>query len=186
MANCQAVSDPAETAYPLPDGIGREHFERDQGVKRHASVVSIVVLGCLLALALSGVLGGGFNAKLSTSNSRVVLTYRGPTVIRNGMFFEAHAIVTAKQPIKKLVVAVDQSLIHDLTMNSMVPQAGDETFKDGAFRFSYDKLDMGESFDIKFDFQINPSLFAGTAGRISVYDDKTLLAELPLTITVLP
>ncbi|HET7411613.1 MAG TPA: hypothetical protein VFJ18_03040 [Pararhizobium sp.] len=180
------MSDPVESAYRLPDGIGRQHFERDEGMKRHASVLSVIILGCLMAVALSGVLGGGFNARLSAGNDRVALTYFGPTIIRNGMFFEAHAIVTAKQPIKKLVVAVDQSLIHDLTMNSMVPQPGDETFKDGAFRFSYDKLDKGDSFNIKFDFQINPSLFAGTSGQISVYDDKTLLAALPVTIAVLP
>jgi hypothetical protein len=178
------VSDPR--TYELPDGIGKEHFERDLGVKRHASVLSLLILGGILALALSGVLGGGFDASPSVENDRVVLSYHGPTVIRNGMFFEAHAIVVAKQPIEKLVVSVSEPLIHDLTMNSMVPAAGEETFEGGAFRFSYDKLDKGNTFDVKFDFQINPSLFAGNEGRIAVYDGETLLAALPVSITVFP
>jgi hypothetical protein len=184
MADSQGVSDPG--TQELPDGIGQQHFDPVHGVRRHASVVSLLILGGLMALALSGVLGGGFNASPSVENEHVVLAYHGPTVIRSGMFFEAHAVVVAKQPIKKLVVTVSESLIHDMTMNTMVPAAGEETFEGGAFRFSYDKLDRGNTFDVKFDFQINPSLFAGTEGRIAVYDDKTLLAALPVSITVLP
>jgi len=135
---------------------------------------------------MTGLLGGGFNSKLRTENDQVSLAYAGPTHLRNGMFFEAHVLVRAKQPIKKLVIGVEGSLIHDLTMNSMVPAAAEETFEDGAFRFTYDKLDAGENFDVKFDFQINPSLVAGTSGRVAVYDGDTQLASLPVEITVWP
>jgi hypothetical protein len=115
-----------------------------------------------------------------------VLTFDGPRFIRNGMFFEAHAIVLAKEPIDKFVLVIDESLIHDMTMNSMVPAAAEESFESGNYRFSFDRLEKGDTFDVKFDFQINPSLLAGNEGSIAVYDDKDMLAELPVTITVLP
>jgi hypothetical protein len=175
-----------DTAHSLPDGIGEEHFDSGEGVRRHASVLSLLILGGILATALTGFLGGGFNERLTTENEHVVLTYDGPTVIRNGMFFEAHALILAKEPIDKLVLEVSEPLIHDMTMNSMVPAAAEETFEGGSFRFKFDRLEKGDTYDVKFDFQINPSLFAGNEGHNAVYDDKDLLAEVPVTIAVLP
>lgn len=174
------------SARKLPDGLGHQHLEADRGVGRHASLLSIIVLGLFMAIALSGVLGGGFNSRLQIENDRVALTYAGPTTLRNGMFFEAHVLVKAMKPIGKLEVALDPTLVHDLTMNSMVPAAADETFENGDIRYSFDKLDAGDTFDIKFDFQINPSLFKGTKGHITAYDGDTELADLPVTIAVLP
>lgn len=180
------VSDVPELVRPLPDGLDKRHLERDRGFRRHASVVSLCVLGAIIAIALSGLLGGAGDSHLTTANDHVVLTYEGPTRIRNGMFFEVHVHVTARQPIKKLELSLDPSLERDITMNSMIPAAADETFKDGAFRYTFDKLDAGDKFDVKFDFQINPSLFAGNKGNIAVYDGDAKLAALPVSITVFP
>ncbi|MGN6550172.1 MAG: hypothetical protein ACTHJ3_09800 [Pararhizobium sp.] len=180
------MTDLPNPVTPLPDGIRKQNLERDRGFRRHASVVSLCVLGAIVAIALSGVLGGSGDSHLTAENDRVVLTYEGPTLIRNGMFFEAHVHVTARQPIKKLELSLDPSLERDITMNSMIPAAADETFKDGAFRYTFDKLDAGDKFDVKFDFQINPSLFAGNEGDIAVYDGDAKLATLPVSITVFP
>lgn len=186
MTDIPVVSTKAATSRKLPDGLGKQHLEQGKGVERHASILSLGVLGCFLAIAMTGTLGGGFNSHLEIGNDRIALAYDGPTKLRNGMFFEAHVLVRALQPIKKLEISLEPSLVHDLTMNSMVPAAADETFEDGAFRFSFDKMETGDRFDVKFDFQINPSLFAGTHGRIAVYDGDTELATIPVDITVWP
>lgn len=175
-----------QSTHQRPDGIGDQHFDGSEGIRRHASVLSIAVIGALMAVALSGVLGGRFNDRIEDENGGARIAYVGPTIIRNGMFFEAHAMVHADRTINKPVLSVDESLMHDLTMNSMVPAAGEESYEDGAFRFTYDKLDQGDGLDVKFDFQINPSLMAGVAGKIAIYDDKVLLAEIPVELTVLP
>ena len=44
----------------------------------------------------------------------------------------------------------------------------------------------GETLDIKIDGQINPSLFAGTQGRIELRDGERVLAAVPVEMTVLP
>ena len=58
--------------------------------------------------------------------------------------------------------------------------------KDGAFRFDYGPLKAGETLDIQIDGQINPPLFAGTHGRVAVFDGERELVGIPLRITVLP
>ncbi len=184
MADSSAVQD--GRANPFPDGIGQQHLEPGRGARRHSSTLSLLLLAGLLALAFSGVLGGGPNIRKSAENGRAAITYDGPRFIRNGMLFEADAIVRANQPIGKLVLAVTPSLINDMTMNTMEPAAGQETYEDGAFRFTYGKLDKGDTFNAKFDFQINPSILGGNAGHIAVYDDQTLLIDLPVAITVFP
>lgn len=175
-----------QDAYRLPDGLSGEHFDSGEGVRGHASVLSSLLLGGILAVALTGVLGGRMEDRRTVENDNATLTFEGPRFIRNGMFFEAHTIAVAKKPIDKLVFVVSESLMHDITMNSMVPAAGEETYEDENFRFTYDKLDAGDTFDVKFDFQINPSLVLGTEGEVAVYDDRELLAKVPVKITVLP
>jgi hypothetical protein len=184
VADSPAVQD--GLAHDFPDGIGRKDLANAEGAGHRASVLSLLVLALVLAVALSGLLGGGPMPRKTADSARATLTYVGPRFIRNGMFFEAYAVVRAKQPIDKLVVAINESLVHDMTMNSMVPQATDETFEDGSFRFSYGSLDAGQTFTVKFDFEINPAMLAGTAGRIAVFDDHDPLVELPVIITVYP
>ena len=64
MADMPIVNTKAAMPRELPDGLGRQHLEADRGVGRHASVLSIIVLGIVMIVALSGALGGGFNSRL--------------------------------------------------------------------------------------------------------------------------
>jgi hypothetical protein len=41
-----------------PDGIDDNALDTGRGVSRHASVVSVILLGAVLAVGLSGVAGG--------------------------------------------------------------------------------------------------------------------------------
>lgn len=180
------IGDAGSPDVSLPDGISARHFADSRSFKRHASLVSLLALGGILALTFTGLLGGEMQVSRTASTDAADLTFVGPRFIRNGMFFEAHVLIDAKHPIDKLVVAIDHSLISDMTMNSMVPAAADESTEGGALRFEYAQLDAGDHFDVKLDFQINPSLVLGTDGKVAVYDDEKRLAEVPVTITVLP
>ena len=180
------MSDASTGSRPLPDGLGKQHLAENGGFGRHASLLSLAILGALMIAALSGLFGGDGDNRLQVSNANVVLTYSGPTRLRNGMFFESHILVTARKPIGKLELAIDPSLVRDLTMNSMTPAAADETFKDGAIRYSFEKMAAGDKFDLKLDFQINPSMFAGNSGRVVALDGDEPLATLPVSIVVDP
>ncbi|MFN4096895.1 MAG: hypothetical protein ACK4GG_09020 [Sphingomonas sp.] len=172
------------SAVPYPDGIDPVHAEPRDGAWRRW--IAIVLLAGVMIAALLGAFGGGKARPLIVERPGVRLEVATPRVIRNGVFFETLIRVTARAPIDNAVIAVDATLWRDMTINTMLPAPGEESFKDGAFQFDYGPLRPGETLDIKIDGQINPPLFAGTRGRIAVLDGGSELAAVPLDITVLP
>lgn len=175
-----------DSGTPFPDGIDRQHAEPQRRLGRHASPISILLLAALLALAFTGLLGGQPNETYRKASPEAELTVNMPRVIRNGEFFETRITVAPHQAFGDLVVAVTPSLWRDVTVNTHVPGAAEESFGDGAFRFSYGPVEAGRPVEIKLDSQINPALFGGTAGSIWLFDGDRPVAELPIAMRVLP
>lgn len=153
---------------------------------RHASPISILILGGLLLAAGLGFLGGQPSPPKAADFGEARLVVKTPTIIRNGEFFETDLTLTARVPLEDAVIAVSPALWQDMTVNTMIPAPAEESFEDGQFHFSYGPLDAGESVHVKIDGQINPPLFAGTRGQISVLDGKRRIGAMPIRIKVLP
>ncbi|MGH6696009.1 hypothetical protein [Sphingopyxis sp.] len=153
---------------------------------RHASPISILILGGLLLAAALGFTGGQPSTPRTADLGDVRLTVKTPTTIRNGEFFETDITVRAEVPLDDAVVAISPALWHDMTVNTMIPAPAEESFEDGRFHFSYGPLAAGDSLHIKVDGQINPPLFAGTRGEIAVLDGSRRIGAMPLRIKVLP
>jgi hypothetical protein len=169
-----------------PDGLANDHARSPRGFGRVTPVLSLLVLCTLMALALSGVLAGGTTPVVRASFARAELATGIPERLRNGEFYEMRLTVTARQDIAKLRLAVTPTLWRDMTVNTMVPAAGEESFEDGAFTFDYGALRAGDRFEVKIDGQINPPLTIGTRGTIALYDGDTRIGALPVAIRVLP
>ena len=174
-------SRPAEP----PDGIGPGHLEPHRGLARHASPASIVVLAALVVFGLSG-LAGSRSGTTDIANAAVELSVRAPSVVRNGEMLEAVIDVRPRRRIGKLVIGIEEGLWREVTVNSMVPAAAEESFEGGLFRFAFAAVEPGQSFVFKIDQQVNPALGGRNRGRVVVFDDKDRLAELPLELMVLP
>jgi hypothetical protein len=170
----------------FPDGLAHRHLQGNEGWLKHASPVSVAVLGAVLLLALSGLLGGSGDAEISAFAPDADLVVTTPTTVRNGVFFETLIEVRAKRDFGELVLAVEPSLWRDVTQNSMLPAAADESFEDGRFRYSYGKVEAGRSLTVKIDSQINPSLVAGDEGTVAVLDGDRKVAEVSVPMRVLP
>ena len=153
---------------------------------RHASPISIQILGGLLLAAGLGFLGGQPSPPKAADFGEARLVVKTPTIIRNGEFFETDLTLTARVPLEDAVITVSPALWQDMTVNTMIPAPAEESFEDGQFHFSYGPLDAGESVQVKIDGQINPPLFAGTRGQISVLDGKRRIGAMPIRIKVLP
>ena len=153
---------------------------------RHASPISILLLGSLLLAAVLGFTGGQPSPPRTADFGDARLTVKTPAIIRNGEFFETDVTLTADAPLDDAVIAVTPSLWHDMTVNTMIPAPAEESFEDGYFHFSYGPLDAGERLQVKIDGQINPPLFAGTRGEIAVFDGDRPIGAMPLRIKVLP
>lgn len=170
----------------FPEGLGDPHLQEPPPLVRHASPLSLLILGTILALAAGGFVGGVGQSHLVTTGEDSRLEVETPEVLRNGEFFEMVVRATPGRPVADLVIAVEPSLWKQLTQNSMIPAAAEESFSDGAFRFSYGEAAAGESVEVKMDFQINPSLFGGVSGAVSLLDGEAPLVSLPVSIEVRP
>ena len=171
---------------PFPDGLDDGHAAERGGFQVHASLVSIVVLGALMALAMTGLLAGARTPPETVRAAAAELQVTMPRTLRNGEFFEMDVAVTARAPIADATIVLPPGLWRDMTINTMIPAASEEEFKDGAFRFRYGALKAGERLAVKIDGQINPPLTWGTRGAVTLYDGDRRLAELPVRIRVLP
>lgn len=169
-----------------PDGLGEVHAARRGRLHRHASLFSLIVLGALMALALSGLLAGGRAHTTLAAAPGATLGVSAPRILRNGEFFEMRVAVEAKVPITDATLAIPPELWRDMTINSHVPAASEEAFEDGAFAFHYGPLKPGERLEIKIDGQINPPLTLGTRGFVRLQDGDRAIVTAPVAIGVLP
>jgi hypothetical protein len=176
------MSTTAKTAYP--DGIEARHVREAPAWRRHASPLALVVFGAVLLLGLLGVLGHERDWRAQADGTAI--SVHMPEVIRNGEFLEMRVTIEAQEAIGELGIGVDQALWEDLTVNTMIPAATEETSADGAYRFTFGELAAGSRFDLKIDAQVNPDIVGGNEGRITVYDGDVPLVSLPLQMAVLP
>ncbi|CCW19281.1 hypothetical protein EBBID32_36470 [Sphingobium indicum BiD32] len=58
-----------------------------------------------------------------------------PDTLRNGMAFETIVEVTPRRPVGDLVIAMSDGLWREMTINTMMPAAGEESHKDASHRF---------------------------------------------------
>lgn len=173
------------TVPPLPDGIEDRHA-RPKRFHAYANLVSLLVLGALMVTAMTGWLAGGRTTPRRVAGPAAKMIAAIPDRLRNGEFFEMRLTIQATQPIADATIAVPATLWRDMTINSMIPAASEEAFKDGAFRFRYGRLKAGDTLALKIDGQINPPLTIGTRGTIALYDGDTRVAALPVHIRILP
>jgi hypothetical protein len=174
------------TADSFPDGIDPDYVSSPSALRRHASPIWLVLLGGLLAVALTGLLGGGSVSVLTSEGPGASLQVESPVILRNGEFFEMVVRMTARRPIDDLVLSIEPGLLERLTQNSMLPAASAETFDGGSYRFSYGAKQAGETVMVKQDFQINPDLLGGVSGRIALLDGDAEIAGIPMAIEVRP
>lgn len=183
-----AASGKAAGASParFPDGLDDGHAQARDGLHRIPNLLSILVLGAIVAAALLGLFGGGRSRPITISGPDATLTVTTPRTMRSGLFFETRIAVVAHRPIKDVVIALPPALWRDQTINTAIPQSEKEEATDGSFAFHYGPLSAGATLDLKFDGQINPPLFAGTRGSITLRDGDRPLATIPLTYRVWP
>ena len=168
----------------FPDGIADDHIRPIEGWRRHASPLSLVVFGVIVAVALSGWLGR--ERTWTAEGEGTALEVHAPEIIRNGEFLEMRVGLVSDRPIEELVIGIDESLWEDVTVNTMIPAASEEASEDGEARLTFAELPAGTAFQFKVDMQINPDILGGNAGTLTVYDGDAELVATDLSITVLP
>ena len=169
----------------LPEGIDTSHIETI-GWHRFANPIAVIGIAIFLGLALSGLFGGQPHPARVIETSSATITLEFPETLRNGEFFEMRATVKAKRALTDVKLGISTSYWQDMTVNTMLPTPAEETSKDGRYIFSYGSLKAGDFLTLKFDGQINPPMFAGTEGRLTILDGNAELASVPIKLRVFP
>jgi hypothetical protein len=169
----------------LPDGLSHAQAEGRAG-SLLVRLMPTLFLGAVIAVSFTGAFGGTPNPTYRAEGSRASLSANVPRVLRSGELFEMRFRIRANAPLADATLTIEQSYLHDLTLNTQIPTADKEEATDKLFRFSYGPLEAGEVLDIKLDGQVNPKLFLGTEGVVAVGDGEEEIARVPLTLTVLP
>jgi len=169
---------------PLPHGLQEDHL-KSKWYDRHASPMSVIVLGLLMVLGLSGWLGhAGLEAR-ATEGQAASMRVDMPAVIRTGDFFEMLVHVHARQPIERLELEIAPTLWQNITVNGMVPTPEKESGEDRNFTFQFGPLKPGQDALIKISAQINPRLFGHVEGEIRLKDAGRPLAAMHRSMKVL-
>lgn len=175
---------PAVQRYP--DGIREEHARPKSLLRRYLGWWALAFLAALLAVAFTGVLGGHPNSTRVAETARAELAVNVPEVMRSGEFFEMRFRVQARDSIGKPVLAVSQSYLRDLTLNTFKPSPAEETSDGTHYRMEFEPMEPGDSFELMIDGQVNPDLFGGTSGTIELLDDQARITGMPLKLKVRP
>ena len=175
-----------EASPSYPEGIREEHARRQSFARHYMGWAALALLGGLLALALTGVLGGQPNPTVTNDSERAELAVNTPRILRSGEFFEMRFRVRAKQPIAKPVLAVSHAYLRDLTLNTFKPSPAGESSDGTFYRMEFDALEAGEAFEVMIDGQVNPDLFGGTKGSVELLDGEVPIARQPLELEVRP
>ncbi|MBN8749016.1 Uncharacterised protein [Xylophilus ampelinus] len=168
----------------LPHGLQEAHL-RAKWYDRHASPLSVIALGLLMVVALSGWLGRGGLDSHSAEGPAAAMRVEMPTVIRTGDFFEMLVHVHAKQDIRRLELEIEPTLWRNITVNGMVPTPAKESGEDNQFSFQFGPLRPGQDTLIKVSAQINPRLFGSVEGDIRLKDGGQPLAAMHRSMKVL-
>lgn len=168
----------------VPDGIDRSRVIETAGPL--AGTAPLFVLGTMIAMALLGLFGGIRSDSLLIRRPNADVSVAVPQTLRSGMFFETNIQAVARTPLTDATIGLSPSLWRSITINTAMPQATEEEFKDGFFRLHYGALDAGDAIRLKLDAQINPDLFAGNRGEVVLFDGDRQVASIPIQIAVLP
>jgi hypothetical protein len=172
------------TRVRYPDGVTEDNVRPLAGWRRQASPLGLLVFGAIVALGLGGFLG--HERTWAASSGGTDLEVHVSEVVRNGEFMEMRVRVTASAGLDELVIGIEDGLWEDVTVNTMIPAASEETNADGETRFTFGELPAETSFLFKVDMQINPDIIGGNRGRVTVYDAEAEIVATDISITVLP
>jgi len=94
--------------------------------------------------------------------------------------------IRAKRLVSKPVLAVDTGVWEDITINTGIPAPIEEAYRNGAFEFTFGRLEAGEELLYKVDGQINPDFRGANSGKVRLYDGERQAAEIQYDLVVRP
>jgi hypothetical protein len=162
-----------------------EEDERGErlGLRTRRTVMALLALVPLIAL--TGVLGQ--RAHITTaSGARAAISVRAPETVRGGLLFQSRVTIRVTGRIQHPRLVLDPGWLEGMQVNSIEPQAQDESSRDGRLVLAYSTLKPGDVMQLWLQFQANPTNVGHRSYALELDDDTQRVARAQRTITVLP
>lgn len=176
----------------------KEPFVRDEELARQAAsfappsnplllnLLTFVVLGVPLLLAMTGMLGGGKPSVLWVRTEAARLEVEAPEYVRNGMIGEIHIRLSPTRAVAAPAILMPDGWLRGFTINQSSPSPLEERSVEGGSRLTFPPLAAGATLDLSLSFQVHPDRHGRGEGVVSAVDGDRPLASIPVRIRVWP
>jgi hypothetical protein len=172
---------------PIPDGIVlRRHLEL-RGLRGDVWIrrALVVALALIPLLALLNVFGQRPTTS-SAENESARLVVELPLHLRGGLLFQAHVRVSAKRELAEAALLLDPGWVEGMQVNSIEPAPLEEKSEDGRLSLGFGRVRAGETLDVRFQFQVDPTNVGRRSQSLSLEDSGTTVLAVTRTVTIFP
>jgi len=162
--------------------------EEDERGERRGLRTRRVLMGLLTLvplIALTGLLGQRATTT-SAAGPQAAIDVRAPKTVRGGLFFQSRVTIRVTGRIQHPRLVLEPGWLEGMQVNSIEPQAQDESSRGGRLVLAYSTLKPGDHVELWLQFQVNPSNVGHRSYALELDDDTQRIARVERTITVLP
>jgi hypothetical protein len=164
-----------------------DHVSDDRGVRvgLWTRRTLLIVFAVIVLLALMNRFGQRPTRSLAAGPG-ARLSLSAPKTVRGGLFFQSRVEIRALRAIQYPRLVLDEGWLEGMQVNSIEPAPASESSRDGLVVLSYDSLDVGDVMRIWLQFEVDPTLVGRHSYDIALDDERTELARISRSLTVLP
>jgi hypothetical protein len=137
----------------------------------------------LVVLALLNVFGQRTHDS-QAAGPAAVLGVEAPEAVRSGLLYQARFTITARRDIKQPELVLGPGWLDGLTVNTIEPQASQESNRNGHLTLVYDELKPGDTLRVWVDYQVNPTTRGRRLQLTELDDGDKPLVVHPRTLTI--
>ena len=169
-----------------PEGIDERNLEGSGRVGTALRQVTVGVLAAILVTALTGVFGQPGRTRAADAPA-ARLTMETASVVRGGLFFQAHIEVVARQEIEYPRLVLDEGWLDGLQINTIEPAPESESSRDGRLVLSYSAMKPGDRLLVSIHLQTEPTRVGITTDNgVELDDASTPIATIEHRIRRMP
>jgi hypothetical protein len=174
-------------ASSLPDGLNVERARHLRGRSGHVWYrrALLCLVAVLPALALLNVFGQ--RPTISSAHGIAAdLQVTAPARLRSGLIFQVRVQVTAHRDLAMPQLVFDRGWWESMSVNSIEPNASNQSSQNGRVVLSYNKLAAGRSLIVWLYFQVNPTNVGERRENVELEDGSTPIIGVRRSLTIFP
>jgi hypothetical protein len=171
----------------LPEHLDREtHIDpAPRGVETWLRRGALLALLGFTAAGLANIFGQRASETTAVAPA-ATLTVEAPGALRGGLVWQGLFRVVALRRLEKPALVFDPGWFDGMTLNSIEPDAAEQSSRGGRSVFTFDPLPAGEQLVVRLQFQVNPTALGRRSQTVALEDGDELLVDVVRSVFVYP